>query len=88
MAELPCKNTEKGRVLRTLCSQVLLPYTLGDGIHIAHEGGYADIVPDALRETVRVTGESADSEFAKELCDFYIARIQKMLPPSLDAGKA
>lgn len=81
-AEVPCKNAQKGRLLRALCDQVALPYTLGEGIHISHEGGWADIVPDAVKETVRVTGESANSEFAKELCDFYVSRIQKILPPA------
>ena len=35
-------------------------------------------MPDAFRSLVRVTSEAANSEFARELCDFYTERIQKI----------
>ena len=75
---VPCASKDKGRVLRSLCGQVTLPYTLEEGMRVAHQGGYASIVPDNARGCVRVTGESADSEFARELCDFYGRKIQNI----------
>ena len=52
--------------------------TLGDGVRFRHPEGVAAIVPDAHLSAVRVTAESANSEFARELCDFYQTRIEKI----------
>lgn len=76
--DFPCRAQDKGRILHTLCDQVTLPHTLDEGIGITHEKGYATVVPDPYRGIVRVTGESADSEFASELCDFYLDAIRHM----------
>ena len=76
--DVPCAAQDKGRILHTLCDQVTLPYTMGEGIRIQHEGGYATIVPDALGGAVHIVSESADSEFAQELCDFYSKRVQNI----------
>ena len=76
--DIPCQPRDKGRILRNLCSGVRLPHTLGEGVTIQHERGCASIVPDAYRGLVRITSESADSEFAKELCDFYQHQISRM----------
>ena len=76
--DIACSMRDKGRILHKLCGQTELPHTLGEGLRIEHEKGYATIVPDAHRNLVRVTGESMNSEFAKELCDFYSEQIQKI----------
>ena len=76
--EVACDMRDKGRVLRTLCGQNAGGCVLGEGLRIAHHGGFATIVPDAHRPAVRVTGEAPDSEFAQELCDFYVRKIQNM----------
>ena len=76
--DVPCGVNEKSRVLRMLRGQIELPFTLGDGIRIQHKGGFAHIVPDADRASVRIASESGDSEFARELCDFYARKIQKL----------
>lgn len=76
--EVACDMRDKGRVLRTLCGQNAGGCVLGEGLRIAHHGGFATIVPDAHRPAVRVTGEAPDSEFARELCDFYVRKIQNM----------
>ena len=76
--EVPCQPRDKGRILHTLCDGVRLPHTLGEGITIQHERGFASIVPDAYRGLVRITSESADGEFARELCDFYLEQIHRM----------
>lgn len=75
----PCLPRDKGRVLRALCSDTAYPHTLGEGVRIHHEKGCATIVPDGFRDQVRVTSESADSEFARELCDFYLDRIKRII---------
>ncbi|MBR4539836.1 MAG: NTP transferase domain-containing protein [Clostridia bacterium] len=76
--EVPCDIRDKGRILRTLCGQADGRYAMGEGLRISHRGGFATIVPDAHRPAVRVTGEAPDGEFAQELCDFYVRKIQKI----------
>ncbi len=76
--EIPCSARDKGRILKQLCSQTDLPHTLGEGLRVKHNTGYATIVPDAHRNLVHITSEAVSSEFAQELCDFYSDRIQKM----------
>ena len=76
MRDIACRTKDKGRILHTLCDKTSLPHTLGEGVRIQHEKGYATIVPDAYQGLVRVTSESADSECAQELCDFYLNQIQ------------
>lgn len=76
--EIACGVRDKGRILHQLCSQIDLPHTLGEGLRVKHNTGYATIVPDAHRNLVRITSEAMSSEFAQELCDFYSDRIQKM----------
>ena len=76
--EVACDIRDKGRILRSLCGQTAGDCVLGEGLRIAHHGGYATIVPDAHRPAVRVTGEAPDSEFARELCDFCVRKIQEM----------
>ena len=76
--EVPCDIRDKGRILRTLCGQAKGGCTMGEGLRFSHRGGCATIVPDAHRPAVRVTGEAPDSEFARELCDFYVRKIQKI----------
>ena len=74
--DVACSMKDKGRILHTLCDRTLLPHTLGDGVRIRHDRGFATIVPDAHRGMVRVVSESGDSEFARELCDFYLEQIR------------
>ena len=76
--DVTCEAKDKGRILHTLCDFTSLPHTLGEGVRIQHEKGFATIVPDAHRGLVRVMSESKDSEFARELCDFYQDQIQRM----------
>ena len=76
--EVPCDIRDKGRILRTLCGQADGRYAMGEGLCVSHRGGFATIVPDAHRPAVRVTGEAPDGEFAQELCDFYVRKIQKI----------
>ena len=77
--QAPCQPRDKGRVLRALCGATTYPHTLGEGVRIQHEKGFATIVPDGFRDQVRVTGESQDSEFARELCDFYLDQIRRIV---------
>ncbi len=76
--EVPCDIRDKGRVLRALCSEAEADYAMGEGVRFAHKGGFATVIPDAHRPAVRVTGEAPDSEFARELCDFYARKIQNI----------
>lgn len=78
MRDVACRIRDKGRILHTLCHNTQLPHTLGEGVRIQHDRGYATIVPDAYRGLVRITSESRDSEFARELCDFYLDQIRQL----------
>jgi len=73
--EIPCRQADKGRVVRALCRDSALPRTLGEGVRFAHPGGWATVAPDAHRASLRVTSEAGDSEFARELCDLYLEKI-------------
>ena len=73
--EIPCKLQDKGRILDAICRRTAHPHTLEEGVRIRHQQGYATVAPDPFRNAVRVTGEAASSEFARELCDFYQKQI-------------
>lgn len=75
---LPCRDADKGRVLRAL-SDTLLPHTLDDGLRITHPRGSAAIVPDAGAGGIRIRSESRDVEFARELCDFYQRKAEAVI---------
>ena len=77
--EITCERREKGRLLHEVCDRSQLPRTLGEGVRIRHDRGCATIIPDAHRDVVRVVSESANSEFARELCDFYEREITALL---------
>ena len=76
--DVACEKRDKGRILHALCDRITQPHTLGEGVRVEHEKGFASIVPDNYRDLVRVTGEAASSEFARELCDFYLDEIKKI----------
>lgn len=83
--DVPCAPRDKGRILRALCQRTKLPHTLDEGVRFRHEKGYASIVPDSYRNVVRVTGEAADIEFARELCDFYLDQISQIAKESKES---
>lgn len=81
---IPCLNQDKGRVLRVL-SQTQLSHQLTEGLHIDHPRGHAAIIPDGNEALIHIRGESRDSEFARELCDFYSRKVRELLtdPPKM-----
>ena len=60
---------ERGRALRAL-SEAEEDAELGDGIRLRRDKGWAWICPDEKRPLCRIVTDSADAEFAGELCDF------------------
>lgn len=78
-SEIACERREKGRVLHEGCDRNQLPRTLGEGVCIRHDRGFAAIIPDTHCDVVRVVSESANSEFARELCHFYEREITALL---------
>lgn len=79
--EIACARWEKGRVLHDVCDRSELPRSLGEGVRIRHDRGCATIVPDAHTDRINIVSESADSEFARELCDFYEKEIKALIAP-------
>ena len=62
-------DNERGRALRAL-SEIEQDAELGGGIRLRRDRGWALICPDEKRPLCRIVAESADAEFAGELCDF------------------
>ena len=62
-------DNERGRALRAL-SESEQDAELGGGIRLQRDRGWALICPDEKRPLCRIVAESADAEFAGELCDF------------------
>ena len=60
---------ERGRALRAL-SEAEEDAELCGGIRLQRDKGWAWICPDEKRPLCRIVTESADAEFAGELCDF------------------
>ncbi|MBQ9262660.1 MAG: hypothetical protein IJ189_00445, partial [Clostridia bacterium] len=61
-----------------LCRRLDVPRAVGDGVRFQHDKGYVTVAPEDSRNAVRVTGESRNSEFAQELCDFYLDQIKRL----------
>ena len=62
-------SAERGRALRAL-SEAEADAEVGGGIRLNRDRGWAWICPDEQRPLCRIVTESADAEFAGELCDF------------------
>lgn len=75
--EIPCPTRLKGRVLRQM-------YAWGrqkesrEGLRLYFGENSAHLMPLAQGAAFRVTGESADAEFAKELCSHFAARVERL----------
>ena len=79
--EVSCARREKGRVLHGVCDRSGLPRSMGEGVRFRHDRGFATVIPDAHLDRINIVSESADSEFAKELCDFYEKEITALIAP-------
>ncbi|NLF27081.1 MAG: NTP transferase domain-containing protein [Clostridiales bacterium] len=69
---------ERGRVLRAF-SESEANAEFGGGIRLNRERGWAWICPDEKRPLCRIVSESADAEFASELCDFCEKTLKQKL---------
>lgn len=74
-----CSRQDKGRILREFCDGTAYPRTLGEGVRFQTGQGYATVLPDAHRDMVHIVSESRDSEFARELCDLFYDRAERMV---------
>lgn len=77
--DVDCRENEKGRILYDLCRTANVPYTLKRGMQAKHETGYATVVPNQHRPSVRIFSEASNMEAANELCDFYDREIKRTL---------
>ncbi|MDR3050459.1 MAG: hypothetical protein LBU67_01895 [Oscillospiraceae bacterium] len=73
--DVACAPEASGRILRAL-AQDARDADITDGLGIAHEGGWALLLPEKGR--LRVLGEARDAEFAQALCDRYVGRIRQL----------
>jgi len=49
-----------------------------DGVKIFIDNGWVLVLPDAVRPVCRVIAESDDVEFASELADFYMEKVDRL----------
>ena len=75
---VPVQLKDKGRLLKQL-AQALPGADLSDGLTLERDRGWAWISPGGDKRQCVVMAESADAEFAKELCDFCFAQVEKAL---------
>ncbi|MEG1264255.1 MAG: sugar phosphate nucleotidyltransferase [Clostridia bacterium] len=74
---IPMALKDKGRLLRML-AEALPEADLTDGVTLNREGGWAWISPCGDKRECVVVAESADAEFARELCDFCIGEVSRL----------
>ena len=74
-----CPWTTKGRVMRQLIEETAdRRVELLDGVKVYHENGWALVLPDPGEPQYHVYSEGDSYEFADELADFYINRINRL----------
>ncbi len=75
--EVACALADNGRILRALAEEAENA-DLTDGLRVEHDRGWALLLPVPAQGVLRVLGEAQDAEFAKELCDRYVQRIEQI----------
>ncbi len=75
---VPVQLKDKGRLLKQL-AQAFPGCDLSDGLTLERDRGWAWISPGGDRQQCLVMAESPDAEFARELCDFCYAQVEKAL---------
>ncbi len=74
-----CPWGAKGRVMRRLVEETKgKQVELLDGIKVYHEDGWALVLPDAEEPGYNVYSEGYSAEFAEELAEFYIEKINQL----------
>ena len=69
--------SETGRILHAFAEQEQ-DVELGGGIRFRRGDGWAWICPDEQHPEFRIVAESANAEFARELCDFCEGELKKL----------
>ena len=52
---------------------------LGGGVRFVRDGGWGWVCPDERRPEFRIVAESANAEFARELCDFCEKKLKSLI---------
>lgn len=73
--------SETGRILHTFAARES-DVELGGGVRFKRDGGWAWICPDEQRPEFRIVAESANAEFARELCDFCERELRELAEPA------
>jgi len=77
--ETGCPWTAKGKVMRQLAEETGgNKVELIDGVKVYHDNGWALVLPDAEEPRYHVYSEGFSNEFAEELANFYIDRVNKL----------
>ena len=70
--------SETARVLRAF-AEGEAQTELGGGVRFVRDGGWGWVCPDERRPEFRIVAESANAEFARELCDFCERKLKSLI---------
>ena len=70
--------SETARVLRAF-AEGEAQTELGGGVRFVRDGGWGWVCPDERRPEFRIVAESANAEFARELCDFCEKKLKSLI---------
>ena len=77
--EISCPSEKKGKIIGELAKRFTDEKTeLSDGVKIYKENGWSLIVPDMKRSLLHITTSADNTEFARELTDFFESEIKKI----------
>lgn len=74
--DIPCKNSEKGRVIETLATE---DADTTEGVKIYHKQGWILFLPSNRNEMLHMIAEGTNMEAAHELCEDYLTKIKPLL---------
>lgn len=74
--EVPCKNSEIGKIMRSLYHREGADHTMPEGVKVGYESGWAAVLPAKERSSLKIVTQGLSEEYAKELCDEYISVVE------------
>ena len=77
--DVACSWNAKGKVIREIIEENRSEnMEMLEGVKIYNDSGWVLVLPDGERPLCRIVSESSSEEFAKELCNTYAEKIQRI----------
>lgn len=76
--EIDCPWNKRSAVMRSLADEANIRNSDGNGIKITHKYGWSLVLPDARRSVFKIYSEGFSSEYADELTDICIKKINEL----------